>query len=141
MSGVNVIRYLLANNAPVVAVIPATRILLGDAPAGTPRPFVLVSQVDSVPYNLIKLNEPNKLHTDRVQVSWFFNAARGNPSGTGHAGLTAMSRLVLTACASQRGTIAGVFVNSIKPESEGPDLPTEDGYSRSRDFLVTWVGD
>lgn len=149
MSGVAVIRYLLANDPAVLAWLVAKsapgaavekQIVLGDAVAGTARPLLLVSQVDSVPLNFIRTNEANKLHTDRVQVTYLFSGPRGSPAGSSiYSDLGAISRLVLAACPSQRGTIAGVFVNSITPAGEGPDLSGEDGLlSRSRDFLVRW---
>lgn len=142
MSGVTVIRYLLANNSPVLAVIPATRILAGTLSLKTVLPAISVTQISSVPFNTLRTNEANKLHTDRVQVTWLFKGPQGSPAGSGYPGVRAMSRLVLAACPSQRGTVNGIAVDSIVPESEGPDLSddAEALYSCSRDFTVKWVG-
>lgn len=139
MSGVAVIRYLLANAAAVVAVVPAARIMAGDLPLKTVTPAISVTQIDSVPYNLLRVNQANKVHDDRVQVTVFRGAS---PSDTGYPGLKSLLALVLAACPSQYGTINGVSVQSITPESEGPDLPIpEEGiFTRSRDFIVRWVG-
>lgn len=136
MSGVAVIRYLLANAAGVVAVVPATRIMAGDLPLNTTIPAIAVTQVDSVPMHLLRANE-GKEHTDRVQVTVY---RKGEPADRGYAGLKTLLDLVLAACPSQRGTVNGVAVDSITPDIEGPDLPIAemDLYIRSRDFLVRW---
>lgn len=142
MSGVAVIRYLLANSAAVTAVVPASRIMAGDAPIATPKPLILVTQIGSVPYNTIRINETLKMHTDRVQVSYIFNGPQASVPGTGYPGVYAMGKLVLAACPSQRGTINNFVVDSIIPEAEGPDLfdDTTSMYSRSRDFIVRYIG-
>jgi hypothetical protein len=144
MSGVAVIVALLKANTPVTAVVPAARIMAGDAPIDTPKPLIVVTQISSVPEGgQIRRNEPNRVHSDRVQVSYLFDGPQADRSGTGYPGLAAMSRLVLAACPSQRGTINGVAVNSIESAGEGPDLSDAATglYSRSRDFLVRWTGD
>lgn len=139
MSGVAVVRYLLANNAGVLAVVPATRILAGDLPLNTPMPAIAVTQVSSVPLNLMRTNEANKVHTDRVQVTVYRKA---EPDDRGYPGLKSLLDLVLSACPSQYGTVNGVSVQSIVPDVEGPDLPIPELsiFTRSRDFIVRWVG-
>ena len=138
MSGVNVIRYLLAHQAGVLAVVPASRIMAGALPVNTVLPAILVTQISSVPYNLLRTNEANKMHTDRVQASVLF---KGVGEGAGYPGLKAMMKLVLAACPGQRGTVNGVVVDSITPGLEGPDLYDDavGVYSQSRDFLVRWI--
>lgn len=140
MSGVAVIRYLLANNAPVLAVLPAARIVAGDLPLNTVLPAISVTQISSVPQNDIRINESPKLHTDRVQVSVMFRGPQGTPAGAGYPGVKALLKLVLAACPSQRGVINGVSVGSITPDIEGPDLSDDATalYFGSRDFLISW---
>ena len=142
MSGVAVIRYLLANNAPVLAVVPAARIMAGDLPLNTTLPAISVMQISSIPYNFLRINEANKLHTDRVQVSVLFKGPQGTSAGTGYPGVRALLRLVLAACPSQRGTVNGIVCDSIVPDLEGPDLYDDATalYSASRDFIVKWIG-
>lgn len=142
MSGVSVIRYLLANNAPVTTVVPATSIMAGALPLNTVMPALQVTQVSSMPHNLIKTNEANKLHTDRVQVTALFKGEAGSPHGTGYPGVKAMMKLILAACPSQRGTVNSVVVDSIVPDLEGPDFYDDatDIHSSSRDFIVKWIG-
>lgn len=141
MSGVIVIRYLLANNAPVLAVVPAARIVAGDLALNMALPAIAIEHVSGVPHNLIRTNEPQKLHTDRVQVSALFKGASGTPPGTGYAGVKALLKLILAACPSQYGVINGINVLSIQPEIEGPDLSdaATSLYSGSRDFIVSFT--
>lgn len=138
MSGVSVIWYLLKTNSPILAVVPATRIMAGDLPVKMVLPAISVTQISSVPFNLLRTNEGNKMHTDRVQASVLF---KGVGEGAGYPGLKAMMKLVLAACPGQRGTVNGVVVDSITPGMEGPDLYDDavGVYSQSRDFLVRWI--
>jgi len=140
VSGVAVIRHLLANNAAVLAVVPATRIMAGDLPLNTAMPAITVTEISSVPFNTINVNELPKMHTERVQVSALFKQSLGTPAGTGLPGIKALLKLVLAACPSQRGTVNGVAVDSIVPDTEGPDLSDDATalYSQSRDFIVRW---
>lgn len=143
MSGVAVIRTLLAGNAAVTAIAPAASIVGGDVPLNASRPAIGVRQISSVPTNFISINDPNKLHTDRVQVSAFVDEARATGAGSaGYPLLVALMTAILAACPSQRGTVGGIAVRSITPDVEGPDLPIPDApvLSRSRDFIVKWVG-
>ncbi len=140
MSGVSVIRYLLANAASVVAVVPATRIAAGDLPINTALPAITITQISSVPQNGIRINETPKLHSDRVQVTVLVKGPQGSPSGTGYPGARALLKLVLAACPSQRGSVNGIVVDSIVPDLEGPDFYDDSMslYSGSRDFVVRW---
>jgi hypothetical protein len=137
---VAVIRYLLANNAPVLAVVPATRITAGDLPINTTMPAIAVTQISGMPRLTIAMTEPNRINTDRVQVSALFKGPAGTPSGAGYPGVAALMVLVLAACPNQNGTINGVAVDSILPDIEGPDLQDDatNLFSRSRDFIVKW---
>lgn len=142
MSGVAVIVALLQASEAIKAIVPAERIMASEAPLGTPKPLIIVSQVDSFPYNgFIRRDEPGRVHTDRVQVSYLFEGPQATTPGAGYPGVAAMGRLVLAACPSQCGTINGVAVNSIESAGEGPDLSdaATSLYSRSRDFIVRWT--
>ncbi len=138
MSGVAVIRTLLAASAAVTAVVPATRIICGKVPLNTALPAILITQVSSVPQNLIRSNETGKAHIERVQVTVF---RKDSPSDAGYPGLKPLLDLVLAACQNQRATIASTAVDSIIPDTEGPDLDYEEisAFARSRDFIVTYI--
>jgi hypothetical protein len=140
MSGVAVIRYLLANAGTITAVVPAARIRVGDLPVTTDLPAVSVKQISSVPVNAIRMNETPKSHIDRVQVTAMFKATAASPAGTGYPGLRAFMKLLPAACPSQRGTINGVIVQSIALDAEGPDFHDDESgvHTCSRDFVVRW---
>src|SRR3990167_754410 len=138
MIGVSAIRFLLANNAAVLAVVPAARIVAGDLPINAVMPAISIRQVSSMPYNTIKTNEANKPHADRVQVTVFRKA---EPDDRGYPGLKTLLNLVLAACPSQYSTVNGISIQSITPDIEGPDLPIPELalFTRSRDFIVKFV--
>jgi hypothetical protein len=143
MSGVAVLRYLLANNAPVIAVVPATRIISGnDAPIGTLKPLILVHEVDAnKAFRPIKTTSTPKVRKERVQVSVLFDGPAASTPGTGYPGVKALLKLVRAACPNQRGTVNSVSVDSITEEGEGPDLSDAATglYSQSNDFFVNWI--
>jgi len=138
MSGIVAIRYLLANDAELTAVVPSSRIKPGNLPLKTLLPAISLRQISSVPQNLINTNDPNRVHTDRVQVTAHFNDPSGATAGTGYPGLKAAMKLILAACPSQYGSINGVQVHSIQPQFEGPDFQDESIHTCSRDFMVKW---
>jgi hypothetical protein len=140
MSGVAVIRSKLATNAALIAVVPAARIMAGELPLNTVLPAIQVTQVSSVPRLTLAMTEPNRMHTERVQVTVLVKGPEGEPAGGGYPTLRSILALVLAACPNQRGTINGVTVDSILPDIEGPDLADVAAalYSGSRDFFVRW---
>ena len=107
MSGVAVIRSLLAGSAAITAIVPATRIISGDLPLNTVMPAIAVTQISSVLRLTLQMSETPKMHTDRVQVSVLFKGPEGSPAGTGYPGVKALLKLVLEACQNQRGIING----------------------------------
>lgn len=140
MSGVAVIRSLISTNGPVLAVVPASRIVAGDLALNTVMPAIAVTQISGTPRNTVGMNGAKVLHTDRVQVSVLVKGPQGTPAGLGYPGVKALIRLVLVACYNQHGTINGVDVDSIIPDLEGPDLSDMATalYSGSRDFIVKY---
>lgn len=139
MSGVSIVRYLLANNAPVVAVVPAVRIKAGLLPQGIALPAIAITSVSSVRRNTVAMNEPTTLVTERVQVS--LTVKDSSREGGDYPQLTSTLRLVRQACPNQHGTINGVLCDSILPDFEGPDLEGDEPglISRSQDLIVKWV--
>lgn len=132
MSGVAVLRYLLANDAPLVAVVPATKIFAGAIPLGTAVPAIGVAQISGVERPTVAMAAGAKRHrTDRVQVTV--------EAGT-YASQKSLLELVRTACGHQTGTLNGVDLMSVLPDGQGPDFYDADAriYSQSCDFLVSW---
>lgn len=141
MSGVAVVRYLLANNVALLVKVPAARIMAGDLPINSLLPAISIQQVSSMPRNTVKMVGDGKVqHTDRVQVSVVVKGPQGTPAGEGYPAVRSILRLVLLACPQTRGTVNGFDVDSITPDVEGPDLSDDATalYSGSRDFFVKW---
>lgn len=135
MSGTSVVNYLLSNDAGVLAVVPATRIITGDLSLNTGLPAFTVKQISGVQHHGIRVSEAGPVRTDRVQVT---------AHSFDYDQLKALLELALTACANRRGTVNTVSVDSIVPDGVGPDLGDPDSepptFEQSRDFLVRWIG-
>lgn len=131
MSGTSVIRYLLANNAPLIAVVPAARIVAGTIPINAALPAIGVTQISGIELLTVAMAEGGIMRTDRVQVT--VHAAS-------YSAKKSILALVRTACAHRSGTVNSVKLDSILPDGEGPDLDDEAAqiYEQSRDFLVKW---
>lgn len=132
MSGVAVIRFLLATSAPILAYpVPATRIYAGVIPLGTALPAIGITEVSGVERLTVSMLDPRRLRTERVQVTVL--------AGTYPAQKTLLA-LALAACGNRAATVNGVSVDSILPEGEGPDLSDEASGIReqSLDFIVRW---
>jgi len=146
MSGVAVIRYLLVNNATLIAAVgvgPPTadkRIIVGEMPLATVLPAISVVQISSVPRLIVSMNQTKTQYTDRVQVNVLVKTPLGNPPGGGYPSLHGILKLVLAACPHVRGIINGIDVDSVLPDFEGPDLSDDVTaiLSNSRDFFVKY---
>ncbi|MFA6204481.1 MAG: hypothetical protein WC710_14985 [Gallionella sp.] len=132
MSAATAIRYLLANNATLIAQVPATKIMAGAIPLNTALPAISVMEISNVPRNNVGMNETNILETCRVQVTVL---AKTYPTQK------SILELVRKACPNQRGSIGGVEVDSILPDSAGPDMYDDAAviYMQSRDFIVKFA--
>lgn len=132
MSGVAIVLAKLLAHAPLTAVVASSRIAPGDLPEETSLPAIRITQVSSVPRVPVRPSASREFTTDRVQVDVI---AKNYPQ------LAQVMRLVRQACPNTRGTVAGFTVDSILPDTEGPD-GTDDqlgALSRSRDFIVRWA--
>lgn len=139
MSGVAIIRHLLATNGALTAVVPAARIMAGVLPMNVTLPAIAVSSISSMRRNTVSMAESTTLVTERVQVAL---VVKDSASGGGdYPALTAGMRLIRQACPNQHGTLNGILCDSILPDVEGPDLDGEQPglISRSQDFMVRWV--
>ena len=132
MSGVSVLRYLLANNAAVIAQVPAARIFAGAAPLNTALPLITVTGVSGVPQNTVKVNESGRIQVDRVQVSVL---------AATYASQVTIMRLVRAALTHRSGTVNSVTLDAIIRDSEGPDLYDDSAiiHQGSADYIVRWA--
>ena len=130
MNGVAVIYALLTNNAPVVAIVPATRISAGVLPTGTAIPAISITQVSSVDRNIPVTGAKRRVF-DRVQATVM---ARSYPE------LRAVLAAAKKACADAMPSVSGVTEVSVLTDGAGPDFMDAEAkfYLGSQDFLVTY---
>ena len=128
MSDVKLIRYTLANNANLIAVVPPARILAGVVPLGTVFPAIAVNHISTVRRNTVAMNTATVLATSRVQVTVMAKTYDKQKS---------ILELVRKALPNASGVINGVTVDSILPDISGPDLRDDDAglYMQSMDFM------
>lgn len=131
MSGVAVVRYLLANDSGILGSVPATRIFAGVIPLNTVLPAIAVQQISGTPRNTLAMTEAGAMQTERVQVT---------VQAKSYSTQKAILKLALAACPNQRGTVNSVKLESIVPDGEGPDDFDDAAviYGQTRDFLVRW---
>lgn len=131
MSGVAVIRSLLAEAVAVTAVVPAARIAAGVLPLATALPALGVSQVSGAERSTVSMAEMTKLQTERVQVM---------VHAVSYAQQKQLVGLVRRACRNRAGLVGGTDLDSILPGGEGPDgfEPDPAIYQQTIDFLVRW---
>lgn len=129
MSGVSAVRYLLAANGPLVAVVPAAKIFVGVVPLNTVLPAIGVTSISGVPHLTAAMVESGRIQSDRVQVTVHAKTYQ-----------TSITALVRAALPNQSGTVNSVKLDSILPDGEGPDLYDDAAviYERSQDFIVRW---
>jgi hypothetical protein len=130
MDGVAVIRALLLEHEPLVALV-GDRIMAGTVPAGVSLPAVGITEVGSNDLDTVA-RKAAALVTARIQVTVYANNYPQMKAALKAAGL---GRGVFT------GTIAGVKVLSVLRDTVGPDMSDEaPGLAeQSRDFKVTYV--
>lgn len=130
MNGVAAIRQLLAGNAALTAVVPATKIAAGTLPQGTTLPAISIMLVSSVDRN-IPAPVTKRRVTDRVQV-------------TVMAATYPVQRQVLAlvkrAAADTMPTVSGISEVVVHTDSAGPDFMDEKAtiYLGSQDFRVSY---
>lgn len=133
MSGVAIAQYILANNAALIAVVPAARIKAGVLPLNTPLPAISVTLISGQQYNTLAQNQASYMVRHRVQVSVLAKT---------YESVKQIQRLVRMALPQTRDTINGYGTDeiyspdwleyytvvrgfqcdAIYPDTEGPDL-------------------
>lgn len=127
-AGVKAVRYLLAQNAPLTAVVRDDEIMAGPLPQGIPMPAISVKQVSRVEPQMVDAR--GGLVQYRVQVTVM--ASR-------YPQLRQVLDLVRAALPRTRGTVSGISVDALIPDTEGPDFADEESgiFFGSHDFMVT----
>jgi len=132
MAAALVVRHLLAANAEVTAVVPAARIMAGRLPPKTPLPAIAISQVGNR-NGFAEVSKQSAYRRTRVQVTVVTDA---------YEQVGELLGLVRAAVRRRRGEIAGVAVESILQDIEGPDSGEDSAeiFGRSQDFIVCHTG-
>jgi hypothetical protein len=129
MSDVKAIRYLLANNVSLVAVVPAAKIVAGLIPQGTVLPAIAVSHVSTTRQRMIA-SPGVELLTSRVQITAI---------ATSYPQQKTILGLIKAALPRTRGTVNGVTVGSLLFELAGPDFRDDEigSFMGSLDYIIT----
>lgn len=117
MSGVAIVRNLLANNSNVTAQVPNVQIFAGPLPDSLPIPALSVMEIATTEIPTINATAPTTLVEALVQITV---VAASYPT------LKSLHALVRKAVNYQRGTIAGFAVVSIRRMANGPDFGAVD---------------
>lgn len=128
MDGVSVVYSLLVNDAELIALVPAAKIMAGPLPLNTQAPAISIA---SVSQSYLNMPSPgaSKFTTERVQVTVL---ARNYPEQK------TILREVKSAAADKMPTIAGLEYVTVHTDSAGPDFMNEDAslYLGSQDFRI-----
>ena len=129
MSDVKAIRYLLANNASLTAVVPAAKIVAGLIQQGTVLPAIAVNHISTVRRQTVT-KETKVFCTSRVQVTVM---------ATSYAAQKAILALVRTALPRTSGVVNNVEVDNILPDNDSPDFRDDEigAFMQSMDFIIT----
>lgn len=129
MSDVIAIRHLLANHAPLTAVVPAANIQPGPMPLGTTIPAISIAHISGV-WNS-QVSTQGRQCTARVQVT--VKAAT-------YPQQKQIIALVRAAVPRTRGVVNGVSVDSIQRLPDGPDFGDDDVgiFMQTQDFMVRY---
>lgn len=131
MSAVLIIRSLLANYPPLLALVPAADIVAGTVPDGV-VPAVGIKEIGGDEQATVSRDGNAHLARIRVQVTVY---AKTYPE----------QKLLLQAAGLgggiHAGEVAGFVVRSVLPAGIGPDFSDDDAglYEQSRDFKVTYI--
>ncbi|MES2787672.1 MAG: DUF3168 domain-containing protein [Pseudomonadota bacterium] len=130
MSDVRVTLALLAANATLVASVPFDRIVAGSVPQGTALPAISVKHVSTKRRRPVA-NVASKFCTSRVQITIH---AKNYPEQK------AVAALVRAALPATRGVVAGVNVDSVEHELDGPDTGDDAAgiFQESVDYMIKY---
>jgi hypothetical protein len=131
MSAVNAVVYLLTHNAPLLAAVPAEKIMPGAVPLDTVLPAIEVNEVSLVESGTVAMNGSTLLATSRVQVTVL---AKTYPTQK------SILELVRKALPVSHTTVNGIVVDCIIPDGKGPDMRDDAAtiFMQSRDFIVSF---
>lgn len=132
MSSVKVVHYLLVNDSGLTAVVAAPNIMASVVPVNTALPAVGITEISAVERIPLATNPAQALVTSRVQVTAMTKT---------YADQKTILGLIRSAVPNTSGAVNGVTVDSILPDTVGPDMKDEDAgtFYQSRDFIVKYI--
>lgn len=132
MSGVAIIRTLLANHAPLLALMPASKIIAGQIRQDTVLPAISIRTISENEQATSARNLTVKMLRERVQVTIYTKD---------FVQLDKIRKACSLGRGVHTGTVATFKVLSVLPEYVGPYLgPDGDEiHEQSRDFMVTFI--
>ena len=133
MSGVAIVRALLAQHAPLLTLAPGIKVFAGIAPQGTALPTITVTEVSSNEQVTTARNLTTKMTRERVQVTVL--------TADNYPLLKNLIKAAALGAGTHRGTVAGFRVNAVMPDGVGPEIPPASDriLEQSRDFMVTFT--
>lgn len=131
MNGVAALRQVLAADAALTALVPASRIVAGVMPQGTALPAVSITSVGANNRNLADPGA-NRHVSERVQATVL---------AANYPAQKAIMAAVTKAAADKFPTVSGLSAVTIHALSDGPDFMNEDAsiYLGSIDFRITYL--
>lgn len=130
MSGVIITRRLLTDSAPLVALVPATRIIAGVIPQGTALPCIAITEVSATDRQTLKGVAVIKV-SERDQITVM---AATYPQ------VKQIMTLARKACRNVVGTVGSFPGVTCHLEGRGPDFIDPDAgfYMQTQDTRVTF---
>ncbi len=130
MSGIKIIRALLVADAAVLALVPGTRIQAGILPQGTALPYISITSVSGVDFDVVKVGAITRV-TQRIQLSVV---------AASYAAKKPLLTAIRSALRGRFGAFAGYQQAVVQTDAEGPDLDVvaTGFFSQSQDFKVSF---
>ena len=131
MNGVVAIRQLLVNDAALVAIVPAARIVSGPLTQGVALPAISITSISTLDRN-ISSPGATRFVTERVQVTGYHSS---------YPAKKALLAAVKKALADQAPVVAGIANVTVHTDTAGPDFMDEQAriYMGSHDFRVKYT--
>lgn len=126
MSGVAIARAMLVDDSELKKRV--VTIMAGNLPINTQLPAILIRQISGQEFQLLNRNV-TQLVTERIQVTVL---------ATTYLEQKGIIGMIRAAMKPIRGDVNGFYVDSIRPDIDGPDLYTESPitFEQSIDYMI-----
>lgn len=128
MKGMAAVRQVLVADAALAAIVPGTRIVVGEIAIDASLPSISITMISSVDMN-IPSPASTRFRTDRVQVTAICSDIIQRET---------VISAVRKAAADKRPTVSGITGVTIHTDGRGPNVEDDDAsiYYGFQDFLV-----